>query len=158
MISTGYKISPNDYLSGLAEAPYLERFIKAGLKHLTLDALNCRIEVSESHSLAKSLGIDGNRLGRLRNNDGGELFLIWMRYEKKTQNIVDSVILVILKNRISDREYKIHPDRMSELRICNYLKRQYALTNRPPLELLSTWQDYLNMSKRLKRDITLEIS
>ena len=46
---------------------------------------------------------------------------------------------------------------MSELRICNYLKRQYALTNRPPLELLSTWQDYLNMSKRLKRDITLEI-
>ncbi len=26
------------YLSGLAEAPYLERFIKAGLKHLTLDA------------------------------------------------------------------------------------------------------------------------
>ena len=104
LISTGYKISPNDYLSGLAEAPYLERFIKAGLKHLTLDALKGRIEVSESHSLAKSLGIDGNRLGRLRNNDGGELFLIWMRYEKKKRkNIVDSVICYFEDpNRIED--------------------------------------------------------
>ncbi len=158
MISTGYKISPNDYLSGLAEAPYLERFIKAGLKHLTLDALNCRIEVSESHSLAKSLGIDGNRLGRLRNNDGGELFLIWMRYEKKKRkNIVDSVICYFEEQDIRPENIKFIQDRMSELRICNYLKRQYALTNRPPLELLSTWQDYLNMSKRLKRDITLEI-
>ena len=158
LISTGYKISPNDYLSGLAEAPYLERFIKAGLKHLTLDALNCRIEVSESHSLAKSLGIDGNRLGRLRNNDGGELFLIWMRYEKKKRkNIVDSVICYFEEQDIRPENIKFIQDRMSELRICNYLKRQYALTNRPPLELLSTWQDYLNMSKRLKRDITLEI-
>ena len=158
LISSGYKISPNDYLSSLDAAPYLERFIKAGLKHLTLDALKGRIKVSESHSLAKSLGIDGNRLGRLRNNDGGELFLIWMQYEKKKRkNIVDSVICYFEDQNIRPENIKFIQDRMSELRICNYLKRQYALTNRPPLELLSTWQDYLNMSKRLKRDITLEI-
>ena len=104
LISSGYKISPNDYLSSLAGAPYLERFIKAGLKHLTLDALKGRIKVSESHSLAKSLGIDRKRLGRLRNNDGGELFLIWMRYEKKKRkNIVDSVICYFEDpNRIED--------------------------------------------------------
>ena len=97
-------------------------------------------------------------MGRLRNNDGGELFLIWMRYEKKKRkNIVDSVICYFEEQDIRPENIKFIQDRMSELRICNYLKRQYALTNRPPLELLSTWQDYLNMSKRLKRDITLEI-
>lgn len=84
--------------------------------------------MSESRSLAKSLGIDGNRLRRLRDNDGGELFLTWIQYEKKSRkNVKDSVI--------------------------QYLKRQYAVTGRTPLQLLSTWQDYHNMPKRLKRDI-----
>lgn len=158
LISSGYRISPNDYLSSLSKAPYLERFIKAGLKHLTLDALKGRIEVSESCSLAKSLGVDGNRLRRLRDNDGGELFLTWLQYEKKNRrNIKDSVIQYFEKQDIRPTNLEFIRDSMSELRICNYLRRQYTLTGRPPLQLLSTWQDYLNMSKRLKRDITLEI-
>lgn len=158
LIACVKKLSPNDYLYDLKQAPYLERFIKAGLVHLTLDSLKNQIEVSESHNLAKSLGIDKQRLGRLRDNNGGELFLTWLQYEKEyRKNIQDSVIRYFEDQKIRPEDLNFILDFMSEMKICNYLKRQYALTGRKPVELLSTWQDYLNMSKRLKRDITLEI-
>lgn len=158
LISSGYKISPNRYLSKLATAPYLERLAKAGLIRLAMDALRGRVEVLESHSLAKSLQIDQSRLRRLRENDGGELFLEWLQHEKEKQkNIKDSVIRYFDEQQIRPEDLEFICDNMSELRICNYLKRQYALSCRNPRELRSTWQDYLNMSKRLKRDIKLEI-
>lgn len=158
MVSSGHKISPDDYLSSLADAPYLERLAKAGLIRLALEALRGWVEITQSHSLAKSLGIDRNRLRRLRDNDGGQLFLVWMQYEKESRkNIKDSVIQYFEKQNIKPENLKFIVNHMSELRICNYLKRQYALTGRNPSELLSTWRDYLDMSKRLKRDITLEL-
>lgn len=158
LLSSGHKISPNDYLSSLADAPYLERLTKAGLMRLTIDAFRGRVEVSESHSLAKSLGIDKNRLGRLRDNDGGWLFLEWVQYEKKSRKCIkDSVIRYFEEQNIRPEDLDFILNSMSELRICNYLKRQYILTGRNPSELLSTWQDYLNISKRLNRDITLEL-
>ena len=45
---------------------------------------------------------------------------------------------------------------MTPARICNYLKRQYRETGRPPKELVSTWQDYTAMASRLKMDLEQE--
>lgn len=158
LISSGHKISPNEYLYTLAEAPYLERFAKAGLPRLTLDVLAHGIEMEESHSLAKSLGIDGNGLRRLRENDGGLEFLKWLQFEKENQrNIKDSVIRFFEEQEIGLEDIKFVSGSMSELRISNYLKSQYALTSRKPKELVSTWRDYFYMSKQLKRNMKLEI-
>lgn len=52
--------------------------------------------------------------------------------KRKRKNIVDSVICYFEEQDIRPENIKFIQDRMSELRICNYLKRQYALTNRPP--------------------------
>jgi len=158
LISSGHKISPNKYLYTLAEAPYLERFAKVGLPRLTLDVLAHGIEMEESHSLAKSLGIDGNGLRRLRENDGGLEFLKWLQFEKENKkNIKDSVIRFFEEQKIGLEDIKFVSGFMSELRISNYLKSQYALTGRKPQELVSTWRDYFYMSKQLKRNMKLEI-
>lgn len=158
LISSVNKLSPKGYLDDLEEAPYLERFIKAGLVRLTLDALYCQIEMKESNSLAKALGVDKYRLGRLRDHNGGMIFLAWLQYEKRSgKNIRDSVVRYFEEQRIEPKDLDYIRDSMSEERVCNYLKRQYALTGRSPKELLSTWRDYLDISKRVMRDVTLEI-
>lgn len=158
LISSGYRISPNDYLGRLADVPELERITKAGLIHLALDAVRGQITISESHSLAKSLGIDKSRLKRLQDNDGGKLFLEWLQHEKKDQKqINDSVIRYFEEQNIQPDDLKFIWKSMSVLKVYNYLKRQCVLTGRPVGELLLTWRDYLDMSKRLNRDITLEI-
>ena len=47
--------------------------------------------------------------------------------------------------------------KMSLVRIRNYLKKQYALSGRPVKELISTWRDYLFMASRLNADIEEEL-
>lgn len=103
--------------------------------------------------LAKRLGIDGQRLKRLRENQGDTAYLKWLRYEKKAGIILpEHVIRWFCQEKISGEDVEFISDRMSMVQIYHYVHRQMEENQRKSKDILSTWSDYLNMARRLNMD------
>lgn len=154
------QIDPEQYFYHLRKKSYLERLVKCGLFRLSEEVYNGKadLEIRESSDFAKSIGIDRYRMKRLREHDGGSLYLRWLILEKhQGKEIPDSVIDYFFGYQMEPKDLDFISEQMSVVRIKNYLEKQYILSGRPPKELLSTWRDYLSMSVRLKRDITKEL-
>lgn len=154
------RIDPERYLYALKHNTYLEQLAKAGLTRLTGEIAfgDKKLNIRNINDLAKALNIDKQRLKRLRENNGGRFFLEWMKFEKRNiKNISDEVIRYFEKEGIMPDKLKFISDRMSETKIFNFLRKQYALSGRKPKELLSTWEDYLCMANRLKMDTKIEL-
>lgn len=154
------RIDPEHYLYLLKRMPYLEQLVKSGLFQLAKEVYREEkaLEVTPSHSFAKALGIDRNRMKRLRENNGGSGYLKWLILEKRQGNqIPDDVIQYFAGQKITAEDLDFISGQMSVVRIKNYLERQSRLSGRPPKELLSTWRDYLSMSVRLLRDTSKEL-
>lgn len=160
MIYGAEKIDPEVYLFAEKRYPYLERLAKAGLVRLVCDvAFNeKKLDIKNERDLGKALSIDKYRLGRIRENNGGVAFLHWLEFEKLNKKVIDdSVISLFEQWSIRPKDLDFICTRMSEKKICNFLKKQYRLSGRKPKELLSTWEDYLCMANRLKMDTKTEL-
>lgn len=154
------RINPREYLELLSRKPYLEQIAKSDLGRLAWNVINERreLELSDSSDFAKSLGIDKSRMRRLREGNGGFVYLEWLRFEKQKEiNIHDSIIVYFERNDVGPGDLAFVIEKMTPTRICNYLKRQHRETGRPPKELVSTWQDYTVMASRLKMDLEQEL-
>lgn len=170
MIKNSYSIDPEIYLSVYKQKPYIERVAKAGLFCLCKDFINETnryYSVENSHinsnylndELHKMLNIDKQLLKRLRNVNGGIEFLSWLQYEKKRNKCIpDETIVWFIKNGVKTNDIKFITDRMNEVQICKYIKQQMALANENAKFVLDTWQDYLEMAKRLKLNVLQEIN
>ena len=154
------KQDPEVFIETVKSKPYLEQLAKAGLTRLAFDVVYSgkELNIKTIKDLGKALDIDKYRLGRLRTNNGSFLFLKWLKYEKLNQkNIDDNDIGYFADCGIEPKDIEFILDRMSEKKICNYLKKQYELSKRKPKELISTWNDYLCMANRLKMNTRLEL-
>ena len=148
--------SPVEYFSALRKAPILEQLVKAGLIQLARELIEYgqEIEVKEKGELGKRLGIDRFRLGRLRENHGGKIYLEWLQREKQQGKVLaDTVIRWMEGQKIRPGEVEFVSDRMSGQQIKNYLERQNLETGLSVKTILSLWDDYLTMAKRLKMDV-----
>ena len=153
------RINPREYLETLSRKPYLEQIAKSDLGQLAWSFINDRRELvlSDGKDFAKSMGIDKNRMKRLREHNGGFVYLEWLRFEKlRENNICDSIMAYFERNSLSPGDLDFIIEKMTPARICNYLKRQYRENGRPPKELVSTWRDYTAMASRLKMDLGQE--
>lgn len=160
LISAIDVIDPEIYIETLKRKSYVEQLSKAGLTRIACEVVyeDFRLNIESMRDLAKSLGIDKSRMRRIRENNGGKIFLEWIKYEKlNLKNIDDSIIQYFEQQRIKPDDLKFILNRMSERKVCNYLKKQYNVTNRKPKELLATWYDYLTIANRLKVDTNLEL-
>lgn len=164
MLKSESYIDPETYMLFLRKKPYVERMAKAGLTKLTWDICFKRsqfekdIKLSDKGDLAKSLGIDKSRMKRLRENNGGTLFLEWMKHEKRIDTIIeDDVIKFFDTHKIEPKNLDFLANRMKYKGIANYLRKQYKVSGRNPKELLGTWEDYLLIANRLKMNTKLEI-
>lgn len=154
------ELDPEVYLAQFLKRPYLEQLAKAGLTRLALDIVNNRIEleVKSVSGLAKRLGIDRGRMQRLRKNNGGYWYLSWLKYEKEKEKKYSDAILHQLEQwEVMPSDLKFLLGRMSPVRICNYLKKQYEISGREHKQLISTWQDYLHMASRLNMQMKHEL-
>lgn len=145
-------ISPKHYFAVLKEEPYIEQIIKAGLLRLAEELINGSgtLDFVDRKELGKSLGIDRFRLKRLRENQGGILYLKWLRQEKNQGRVIDdSVIRWLEDQHIMPEDIRFISDRMSEQQVKNYVERQRKKSNANVKGLLSTWKDYLTMAKRV---------
>ncbi len=161
MVRALNKMDPEWWMEEQKREPWLEQLAKAGLTHLAYDTADrydwAKDNLRDGHELHKRLGIDKGQLRRLRESNGGELFLAWLKFEakcsrSKSKDIPDRVISWLERERIEPKDLDFIRKRMSETQVCNYLQRQMRETGEKSRQLLSTWSDYLSMAKRLKLD------
>lgn len=159
MIRTSEKIDPEVYLAELKKTPYLEQLAKAGLTQLALDTIKGKMQWENPQTaLTKELGIDRGRMQRLRKNKGGYHYLAWLKYEKDQGTYYSDAMMRQLDHwNVMPSELQFILGKMSPLKVCNYLNRQYAATGREHKQLISTWQDYLAMASRLNMRTELDL-
>ena len=134
----------------------LEYMIKSGLTRLSVDYLNSVWNIRKKQGTAQEiLKIDGNRLNRLKQLNGGERILEWLQYEQRTGTKIRQDVLIRLdreKIRVGDLKevvkYGISPERA-----LNYIRKQ----NGSAAAVLTEWKDYLDMAKRERLDIEDDI-
>ena len=135
--------------------PYIEQIAKAGLGKLAHELIRTGavLEMRDERELGKALGIDGQRLNRLRENKGGRRYLEWLRFEKmQEKNIPDQLLQWFIEREISPLEVAFITEKMHIQQIQNYLIRQNRVTGKDYKYLLTTWRDYLSMAELLGFD------
>ena len=150
-------VNPCEYLEHLYAHSELEKITKAGLIQLAVDMVdgNRNIGYVAAKDLGKSLSIDKFRLGRLRERNGGLLYLEWLRYEKMQNSVIaDPVIDWMNDEGIKPKDLIFIRNYMSAGQVKNYLMRQSAESGEKIKDLVTIWEDYLIMAGRMGIDIT----
>lgn len=121
--------NPDNYFTVRAKVPQLEQIWKAGLLRLADEiADNSRylprwLKESSSTVLTKALGLDKQKLARLRQSNGGMDFLRWLQFEKKAgMSIPDEVLGWFCEQSIARADLDFIWDKMSPVQIYNYLR------------------------------------
>ena len=97
---------------------------------------------------------DRQVINRIRDVDGGEQMVMWMRWSvDEGQKVSQEVMEWLSKNDITQGDVKFIKDKMSLQQIMNYINRQQAecYKSKTPRQILSQWSDYLDMLKTLGR-------
>lgn len=149
-------LNPIAYLEQYEKIPEVEMLVKIGLKKLALEISPYYIK--NGNKPWERLGVTKTQFNRLRKMNGSIWEILWMEFEQQTGTpIEDSIIHWFVQNDITPRKIGFIRPYMTEKKIMNYLKKQEKYTNRRPIELLGTWEDYLAMAKRLKMNISQEL-
>lgn len=147
---------------------WIEYLIKAGLYRLVQDIVNNSLGYSgesvvrtSGRNLQECLMLDAAGVNRLKQLNGGCATLEWLRVEKKTgKKISQESLEFMTENRISPWENttaKMLKAIGSPNRLANYLKKQMDKTGYAASTILSTWNDYMDMCGRLKRQTDIEM-
>lgn len=159
-------VDPEEYLIAYEKRPYIEKFVKAGLSRLAKEYVKGRHKYGcddvplsiQENSLTKLLGIDGQELKRLRQNNGDSGFLNWLQYEKASgKEIPDRTISWLCEKKITPSDLKFIRGNMSISQIHNYIVRQMKQSRMSSHDVITTWADYLSMAKRLHMDTDSEL-
>ncbi|MCI8756812.1 MAG: hypothetical protein HFG18_09535 [Oscillospiraceae bacterium] len=154
------QVDPERFLESLRRIPQLEQITKAGLWRLAEECVQNRYDFQTnthfyaSSSLTGMLGLHSQALKRLRQNNGGYLFLGWLQHEVQSgKPISDELLYWFCKQRLSAKSLQFILDRMSPQQIQNYLLRQNRVMKHGYSSIINTWADYLAMAKRLKMNV-----
>ena len=154
------RVDPERFLEALRRTPQLEQITKAGLWRLAEECVRYRYDFQSntrfhtSTSLTGMLGLHSQALGRLRQHNGGYLFLGWLQQEVKSgKPISDELLCWFCEQKLTVKSLQFILDRMSPQQIQNYLVRQGRVLKRSYDSIINTWADYLAMAKRLRMDV-----
>jgi len=157
-------LDPEDYLAVYNRFPRIEQFVKAGLTGMVNECMRSThgyeqaICDKQAGSLKKALGLNGPQFKRLRENNGTLDFLRWLQFESLTKaTIPDKVILWMCEHEVELRDIEFIIDRMNVVQVYNYMRRQMFVYHMNAREMLTTWQDYLNMAAGLHYNVNDEI-
>lgn len=147
--------NPRMFIGELKHSPELEQLAKVGLSSLIDDLLSKHRYDREiklgSGELTKILLLDKFRLKRLRDNNGGAIYLEWLRDEKAKNTVYsDKTIQWLTSQHIRPTTVDFIADRMSIQQIQNYVCRQMSENNMTSMNVIQLWSDYLGMATQLK--------
>lgn len=99
---------------------------------------------------------DRQKINRIRDEDGGETMLVWMRYSEEIgKKISKETLTYMAENEISPDDYLNYIKHQSPQQVQNYLEKQRAAGYKgmKPSEVLEQWLDYLSMCKAAGKDL-----
>lgn len=127
--------------------------IRVGLTRLAIEDIQMvRTRIyREGRTAQEVLGINGDRINRLKQLNGGEITLGWLQYEQETGIKIPQRTLERLEDKgISERDLDaalrcgVTPERA-----LNYIEKQ----TRTQSDTLTEWRDYLKMAKEEHLDV-----
>ena len=130
--------------------------IHAGLTRLAMEYIESKRIVNKNAKDAQgALGIDRNRICRLKKLNGGMKLLEWLRYEQKTGRKLSQKLLVRLdRMQISQKDLKdVMQYGITPEKVLNYIEKQSEEKN----TVLTEWKDYLDMAEKEHMDTTDDI-
>lgn len=142
---------------------WIEYLVKAGLTKLAAEVTDqCGMwgygpgEINQgAHTLQEALNLDGNRVNRLKEMNGGRNELRWLQYEQeKAVKVTGDTLRYLGTKKISPDDCRgILEEAGSVNRMVNYMKKQ----DMPAGKFLVTWRDYLRMAKEEGMDTSDDI-
>lgn len=103
---------------------------------------------------------DRQKINRIRDNDGNEEMLEWMRWcELRNKKISDKVLKWLIANGITSTHIGWLSCKMSMEQMMNYIERQRreSYKGKTVRQVISQYEDYMNMCQKLQKDITDEM-
>ncbi len=127
--------------------------IRAGLTKLAIEDMSsaCLIINEQGKSAGEALGINGDRINRLKKLNGGKITLKWLQYEEETGIKIRQRTLERLEDKGINRrdldtalQCGVTPERA-----LNYIEKQ----TRAQSDTMTEWRDYLKMAREEHLDV-----
>lgn len=103
---------------------------------------------------------DRQKINRIRDQDGGEEMLAWMRWsDTSNKKVSQDTLEYMIANGIDPGDIEFVEDKMSPQQVMNYIEKQRAAgyQYRTVPEVLGQWGDYLSMCKAQNKNMDDEI-
>lgn len=103
---------------------------------------------------------DRQKINRIRDQDGGEEMLAWMRWsDTSNKKVSQDTLGYLIANGIDPGDIKFVEDKMSPQQVMNYIEKQRAAgyQYRTVPEVLGQWGDYLSMCKAQNKNMDDEM-
>lgn len=166
MAQRKFKVQYNNVMANYPVAKVFEYLAKTDLERLARETSE-RMHVYGGYygpvrlsgkTEEEVLGVDRQRALRLRQADGGVVYLEWLRYEKSTgKKIPEETLKKLEKYGIVPTNLDFICKKMSPTQIVNYIERQCQKYKKSVRHILEQWEDYLLMAKKLGMDTDDEI-
>ena len=160
MAAKGWRVWYNKLMIDGKYCHCYEYLAKGGYRKLVEDASGWPLGHIEYRgaTLEQVLGIDKQRANRLRQANGGLVYLKWMRWEKKNnRHLSEKTVRWMQENYCEGVDIDFALEYMSPEQVMNYLQRQREQSGKSYSWLLDEWKDTLHMAKQLKMDVKDEI-
>ncbi len=161
------KLNVNKFITTFHQRPWMEYLAKAGLGKMVADVVekygwwgDADAICGDAKSLKGLLQLNGNRINRIKQLNGGLNTLEWLQYEEERE-FTGSKIKISKESleylNAKDVSKETCEDILEELgsvnRMVNYMKKQRI----SPKALTQTWRDYLRMARDEGMDTTDDI-
>lgn len=103
---------------------------------------------------------DRQKINRIRDQNGGEEMLAWMRWsDASNKKVPQDTLEYMIANGIDPGDIEFVEDKMSPQQIMNYIEKQRAAgyQYRTAPEVLGQWGDYLSMCKAQNKNMDDEM-
>lgn len=103
---------------------------------------------------------DRQKINRIRDQDGGEEMLAWMRWsDTSNKKVSQDTLEYMIANGIDPGDIEFVEDKMSPQQVMNYIEKQRAAgyQYRTVPEVLGQWGDYLSMCKAQNKNMDDEM-
>ncbi len=156
------RFNVNKYITTFHQRPYLEYLVKAGLTRMAADVVDSygwwgdpgTIDIYAGN-IQEALRLDGNRVNRIKQLNGGLNVLEWLqREEGMGVRISEESLRYLSDKNLSVRECGgLLKSAGSVNRMVNYIKKQKL----PARKVMIIWEDYLRMAENEGMDIMDDI-
>lgn len=151
-----------NYLAIERGNPVVEKLARIGMFQMAKDFIRHKYESKlldeEATELTKILKIDAARLKRLKGIQGKIGHLRWYQMEKiENRAWPDEMIKDFGDNNLFPDSFDFLGEKMSYIKIWNYLKKQSIRSGQSMRQLHTTWRDYLNMAKKAEYNLESEM-